>query len=308
MMIGAKIPIAPADAYVSDDVGAGYAAYRDVLGRWGDFSPDEAYGVHWCPRAGAAFTPYRMRGRWATRDDAPVYGAPPGSPFWVSDDRETWGEITMHHGFWVHLANEGRWCWIPGLEETPGRVVWRTGAGFVGWAPEPPTWIDDGSEGLYAFFEWSYALEGGLFEQDLEEQLLDGDARDAAASATAHPTGTVSHFARLGPKASEVQAAKKELVAYAANHPEARPKKAESNALPRGMAMYPILVREPVFGPLPRVFRSAEPARIQASPMANTSAGSSTSQSTGHTSSAHSTSHASVPSASHTQVHARGRQ
>src|SRR5262245_61892839 len=78
MIVGAKIPIAPTDAYVSDDVGAGYLAYKDVLARWGDWSPDESYGVHWCPRPGAAFPanapfhPYRSRGHWDARADGPA--------------------------------------------------------------------------------------------------------------------------------------------------------------------------------------------------------------------------------------------
>src|SRR5262252_5449648 len=82
MIVGAKVPLAPPGAYVSDDVGAGYEAFKDVLARWGEWSPDESYGVHWCPRpdaafpANAPFQPYRERGHWDAKEDAPKYGAP----------------------------------------------------------------------------------------------------------------------------------------------------------------------------------------------------------------------------------------
>src|SRR5262249_49621082 len=235
-----------------DDVGAGFAAYKDVLARWGEWSPDESYGVHWCPRPGAAFPaaapfqPYRERGHWDAKEDASTYGAPPGSPSWVSDDGETAGESPGRHGWWVQVPDDkdvlsqiSPWCWVPGIEETPARVVWRSGGGFLGWAPEPPSWIDDGDEGLYAYFEWTFVMEGGLLEDDLDDQCLDGDAQLVAANATSRnpvvqvfdPTSgkwgeekkksaSLQRFARIGPNMREVRDAKKALVAYAQNHPE----------------------------------------------------------------------------------------
>ena len=62
-----------------------------------------------------------------------------GEPFWMSDNAEPWGEVTMHHGWWVHLdqgSPAGSWCWIPGAQPSLARVVWRVADGYVAWVGE----------------------------------------------------------------------------------------------------------------------------------------------------------------------------
>src|ERR1700722_9116228 len=142
------VALAPPGVRVRPEVARGYLAYQAPLAAFGAWAPDHDYGVHWCPSAASTggpetdFQPYVSRGRWDLSEEA-TRSAPAGSPVWRSEDSDTWGEITTHHGWWVPVAGRGpsTWCWVPGLEETPARVAWREGDDFVGWAPEPPFWI-----------------------------------------------------------------------------------------------------------------------------------------------------------------------
>ncbi len=304
----AKVPMAPPGVYVEHDVADGFAAYKERLTRWGDWSSDTEYGVHWCPRESfvpngpdegpEGFHPYRSRGHWdAATVETPAFGAPPGGAYWVSDDAETWGEITTHHGWWVQL-DAGQptqlhpWCWVPGLAETPARVVWRSGGGFVGWAPEPPSWVDDGGEGAFAFFSWSFAMMGALFEPLVRDQCLEGEAQEVAANATSSRAVlagiSVGRFARVGPSNEHVTEARRALVTYAILHPEVFPlapgdaarrstsapaatskiqsttKKEDKkeDSLPRATLMVPVMLRDPMLGPVgltPRFLRPADP-------------------------------------------------
>jgi hypothetical protein len=196
----ARVPLAPAGVYVDDDVADGYAAYAGTLASAGSWSADSTYGVHWCPAAapeGEAFRPYVSRGHWATAEQ-PVHGAPPGTPYWVSDDAAPWSDVTTHHGYWIdlakHFSGRSEWCWVPGAQETPARVVWREGDGFVGWAPEPPVWVDDGDENVAVGFEWSFELLGTLLE-DAGDGVDSYSARCSRTPATAW-TATCSRATR----------------------------------------------------------------------------------------------------------------
>ena len=305
----AKVPLAPPGVYVEQDVAAGFAAYEERLARWGAWASDAEYGVHWCPREGAegpdaAFHPYRSRGHWnGAVGSKPAFSTPPGGTYWVSDDSETWGDITMHHGWWIELdARETvlphEWCWVPGLAETPARVVWRSGGGFVGWAPEPPSWIDDGDEGTFAFFSWTFEMMGSLFEPLIDAQRLEGDAQEIAANATSSHAflagPSVGRFARLGPNALHVGEARRALVAYASGHSEllalapvvkatagaasspdssskastsTTKKKENPDELPHAALMVPVMLRDPMLGPIgltPRFLRLPDPVSASA--------------------------------------------
>jgi hypothetical protein len=254
------------ESTLAADIAAGYAAYARTLDRWGDWSADPVYAVRWCPRDADAstFMPYRTNGHWDARPDttAPsqTWSQPATAPYWLSDDSETWGEITMHHGWWVYLDDSGPsglWCWIPGARETAGRVAWRESTSFVGWAPEPPSYDeDDQGRGL----AWTYVLLGSLFERPLEDAVLTGEAAVVAAS--------VSTFARRGgpsvwgeprsggPSGESVVAARDALSEYLLAHPvvSAQPEVTDSRrderatsrpGLPPGMAIYEQLLHEP---------------------------------------------------------------
>jgi hypothetical protein len=224
----ARLPLAPAGTYVDDDVADGYAAYAGALASAGRWESDATYGVHWCPArgegAGASdepFRPYLSHGHWTASDQA-AYGAPAGTPYWTTDDSARWTDVTTHHGWWIdlHRGATGRseWCWVPGAQETPARVVWRTGDDFVGWAPEPPAWVDDGDESADAGFEWTFELLGTLLEDATDAAstyALGGDAVQTAAADTAPSRvgGPAGRFSRRAPARPVVDAAREQLVA-----------------------------------------------------------------------------------------------
>jgi hypothetical protein len=226
-----RIPMAPAGVYVEDDVAEGYAAYADVLAPAGRWFGDADYGVHWCPAlaaTGAPFRPYVSRGHWAVSPHE-VYGGAPGSVYWVNDDPAAWVEITEHHGWWIDLSDRatgrGDWCWVPGARETPARVVWRTGDDFVGWAAEPPAWVDDGGENEQVGFEWTFELLGTLLEDAIDAFELAGDIAALAADATSPlgHAGPAPGLSRRSPKAATVQAARERLVEYVRSHASETP-------------------------------------------------------------------------------------
>jgi hypothetical protein len=223
-----RVPLAPRGVYVDDDVADGFVKYAGALAAVGRWEGDATYGVHWCPAQpgaeGDGFRPYASRGHWTTSDSA-AYGAAPGTPYWTSDDAAPWADITTHHGWWIDLRGtpsaRSEWCWVPGLAETPARVVWREGGGFVGWAPEPPTWIDDGADDASTGFEWSYELLATLLEDTLDGYVLTGDAAQSGADATA-PMGRFGEpaFSKRAPAKPVVDAARQQLVAYLRAHPD----------------------------------------------------------------------------------------
>ena len=224
-----RVPLAPPGVFVDWDVARGYFSYRDVLASWGTWSGDDLYGVHWCPNsevAGATFRPYRSHGHWTASSD-PRYGAPPETPYWASDDG-AWGEITMHHGWWIFMArsvpDSTAWCWVPGVRETPASVVWRSGGAFVGWAPEPPLWVDDGDDNADAGFDWTYEPLATLLEDVIDDFVLGGDDEAIAADATApcrQVRGLAPPFARRAPARPVVVEARRRLVARLREAPSA---------------------------------------------------------------------------------------
>jgi hypothetical protein len=92
--------------------------YND-LAPYGSWYDDPTYGWVFAPPS-SSYVPY-SNGRWVYND----YGYT-----WVSADPFGWA--TDHYGRWV-WAN--RWVWRPDTTWGPAWVQWRTGDGFVGWAP-----------------------------------------------------------------------------------------------------------------------------------------------------------------------------
>ncbi|HKC11983.1 MAG TPA: DUF6600 domain-containing protein [Vicinamibacteria bacterium] len=104
--------------------------FHDDLEPYGEWIDNDEYGRAWVPRVGHDWRPY-TRGRWVWTDD---YGW-----LWVSD--EDFGWAVFHYGRWIPDPRYG-WVWIPGNEWAPAWVAWRSGGGYIGWAPLPPraTW------------------------------------------------------------------------------------------------------------------------------------------------------------------------
>ncbi len=105
-----------------------YTQFQDALAPYGTWSSDDSYGQVWTPAAGIVggdFLPYASCGHWIRSE----YGWT-----WVSD--WNWGWAPFHYGRWIVRA--GRWSWVPGTMWGPAWVSWRSGNGYVGWAPLPP--------------------------------------------------------------------------------------------------------------------------------------------------------------------------
>jgi len=100
--------------------------FYDQLSPYGHWVESRSYGWVWLPFGRrASWRPYSL-GHWVMTD----YGWT-----WVTD--EPFGWATYHYGRWVFDPDYG-WEWVPGYEWGPAWVAWRTGGGYIGWAPLPP--------------------------------------------------------------------------------------------------------------------------------------------------------------------------
>jgi hypothetical protein len=220
-----SVPNAPAAApqratLTHAEVALGYELYRDELAYDGSWQPDSTHGARWCPSAEAggapAFEPYVSRGRWVLSTER-VADAPAGTAYWQSEDADTWGEITTHHGWWIRTGGRSGWCWVPGASATPASVVWTTEGDVVGWAPALPPWDapDSTDDDRY---DWSFALLGTLCDGFPDQDRLTGHAlrearaRAAGSDAKARPQ-------RVGPSAAQILAARNATAAYSSAHP-----------------------------------------------------------------------------------------
>ena len=104
------------------DVGVFY----DDLAPHGRWIETHAYGWVFVPARPAAWNPYTV-GHWVWTDD---YGW-----LWVSE--EPFGWATCHYGRWYQDPVFG-WAWVPGYQWAPAWVSFRSGGGYMGWAPLPP--------------------------------------------------------------------------------------------------------------------------------------------------------------------------
>jgi DNA segregation ATPase FtsK/SpoIIIE-like protein len=110
--------------------------FYDDLAPHGHWFQMENYGWVWTPRhVAATWRPYTM-GHWAYSDD---YG-------WTWVSNEDFGWATYHYGRWFFDADYG-WVWVPGDQWAPAWVSWRSGGGYVGWAPMSPDY--DWQRGRY---------------------------------------------------------------------------------------------------------------------------------------------------------------
>jgi hypothetical protein len=101
--------------------------FYDELEPHGDWVSVETHGWVWTPRnVPPGWRPYTV-GRWAYSDD---YG-------WTWVSGWEWGWAPFHYGRWYFDVTYG-WTWVPGTEWGPAWVAWRSGGGYLGWAPLPP--------------------------------------------------------------------------------------------------------------------------------------------------------------------------
>jgi hypothetical protein len=113
--------------------------FHSTLDPYGSWVDDPNYGTVWTPSedvVGSDFSPYVSNGSWSYDDS--------GDYVWNSG--YDWGWAPFHYGRWAYLGTG--WGWIPGRRYAGAWVSWRTGGGYLGWAPLPPTYYWRGG---YAF-------------------------------------------------------------------------------------------------------------------------------------------------------------
>jgi hypothetical protein len=101
------------------------ADFYQPLSASGQWVQIGGYGQCWHPAVTLEWRPY-CNGYWEWTDCG---------WYWVSDD--PWAWACYHYGTWVADPTYG-WVWVPGVEWAPAWVTWRTGGGYIGWAPCGP--------------------------------------------------------------------------------------------------------------------------------------------------------------------------
>jgi hypothetical protein len=166
-----------AEARAVAETHAALSFFYDELEPYGDWVGHPRYGTVWRPRHRTAdWQPY-VDGRWVWTAD---YG-------WYWDADEEWGWAAYHYGRWA-LTDAYGWVWVPDDEWGPAWVEWRTGDGYVGWAPMPPEVAWQGGTLVYGDVDlsaphyhpcWVFIAEGSFLESDAARHRLQ-PARTAA--------------------------------------------------------------------------------------------------------------------------------
>ena len=101
--------------------------FYDELSPYGQWVPVGSYGRCWRPaNVDPTWRPYTV-GHWVYADCG-----------WTWMSEEPWGYSTYHYGRWFFDGRHG-WVWVPGTVWAPAWVAWRSGGGYVGWAPLGPS-------------------------------------------------------------------------------------------------------------------------------------------------------------------------
>ena len=156
-----------AKAETEVDVGFFY----DGLAPYGQWVEHPQYGWAWHP-AGVevGWRPY-TDGHWIFTDE---FG-------WYWDSDWEWGWAPFHYGRWAFDDTYG-WVWIPGSVWGPAWVTWRTGGGFIGWAPLPPEVVwGEGGRLDYGHYDmtaeahhhaWVFVEERHFAEPRMHERVI----------------------------------------------------------------------------------------------------------------------------------------
>ena len=132
--------------------------FYEPLSPYGSWVIVGSYGRCWKPaRVETGWRPY-CDGHWQ-RTEAGWY--------WASN--EPWGWATYHYGRWDWSVEFG-WIWVPHTQWAPAWVSWRQGAGYVGWAPLPPS-ARIGTRGRVGVRETALAPHAFVFVS--EQRLLE---------------------------------------------------------------------------------------------------------------------------------------
>ena len=102
-----------------------FQMFYDGLAPHGSWLYLPVYGWCWQPRVEAGWVPY-THGHWELTEAGWT---------WVSD--YPWGWAAFHYGGWIYDGSYA-WLWVPDVLWAPAWVEWRSGGGYIGWAPLPP--------------------------------------------------------------------------------------------------------------------------------------------------------------------------
>jgi hypothetical protein len=145
----------------------GIACFHRALAADGAWDDEAPYGDVWVPRVAATWRPYTA-GHWLNTDAG-----------WAWAGDEPWGWAVYHYGRWLYDA-QSRWVWVPGTRWAPAWVAWRSGGGYLGWAPLPPAvgFVDGagltaGTAEISATHFW-FVPETSLLAADLAASFVAG--------------------------------------------------------------------------------------------------------------------------------------
>jgi hypothetical protein len=137
--------------------------FYDELAPYGEWFELERHGWVWTPyHVPYGWRPY-THGHWVYTD----YGWT-----WTSDWE--WGWAPFHYGRWLFDPEHG-WVWVPGREWAPAWVAWRSGPGYIGWAPLPPGVgfeVRASFEGSVRPQWWCFVKDRGFLEMNLRGSIL----------------------------------------------------------------------------------------------------------------------------------------
>jgi hypothetical protein len=157
LLVPLLVATAPARPAAAEEATFDVSFFYDHLAPHGDWVHLDEYGWVWWPKAAEClecdWRPYTV-GYWAYVDS---YG-------WTWVSTEEWGWATYHYGRWLYTDDYG-WVWVPGTVWAPAWVSFRFGAGWVGWAPLPPTprWRIDAGVDTVAVVEASIGSHAWAF-------------------------------------------------------------------------------------------------------------------------------------------------
>ena len=139
-----------------------YQQFESTLSPYGTWFDDPSYGRVWVPHThvvGAGFRPY-THGHWENTE----WG-------WTWVDHHPFGWATGHYGRWFYDSSYG-WVWVPGRVWSPAWVTWRSGGGYVGWAPMPPGSYYGGAYTVYDT-SWVFVSYSGFGYSSLANDVED---------------------------------------------------------------------------------------------------------------------------------------
>ncbi|MBI1946806.1 MAG: hypothetical protein HYS27_14010 [Deltaproteobacteria bacterium] len=186
----------PAPRY-EDDAGISRVEdFYEPLSPYGRWAHTPLYGMVFIPSAavvGAGFRPY-THGHWEQTE----WG-------WTWVDHHPFGWATGHYGRWYFDSSYG-WVWVPGTAWAPAWVSWRTGGGYVGWAPMPPGAVFGGAYTVYET-SWVFVSYSGMGVGYVGSALIVGPAYRTCYASTSPYRDTYVVYGRTyyrGPHEDDV--------------------------------------------------------------------------------------------------------